>query len=242
MADTTLIIGGDSGIGRACAIEFADHKKNIVIAGRDKNKLKFTSNEIKKRGTKCSYVVVDIKHWDNIKSMMETLKINNQRVSVLINSAGINVPNRNIKNMDHQMTESIVSTNLTGAINLSCAIVGEMRKNHSGTIVHIGSSAGVRATQLSGVAYSATKRALFSLVRSINIEEAKNGIRASIIAPATVNTSLLLSRPKVPTKEQRLKVLQPSTVAKIAYFIANQPRNVIIEQVLLSSSNDVEFL
>ncbi len=239
MEDITLIVGGGSGIGKACAIKFCENGHKVVIAGRNKERLEEVSKEI---GEKCSCTVMDIRSSESIENMVKYIKENNYDVKVLINSAGINTPNRDIENMDAKKTEEIISTNLTGAINVSRAIINELRKSGGGTIIHIGSSAGVRTSTLSGVAYSATKKALFSLVRSINLEEAKNGIRASIIAPATVNTELLLTRSKVPSEKERKKVLQPDTIADIALFIATQPKNVVMEQVVLTSSSEAEFL
>lgn len=228
--DKVLIIGGGSGIGKACAKKFSKDYE-VIIAGIDRGQLENTAKEIK-----CSYIELDIRSNESIAQLD---KLNN--IKVLINSAGINTPNRNLENMDDEKTDDIIKTNLTGAIKVSRVILKQMRKT-GGTIIHIGSTAGVKTSVLPGVAYSAAKRGLFSLVRSINLEEAKNGIRASIISPATVNTELLLKRPVVPSEEERKKVLQPETIANIAFFIATQPNNVVIEQITLTSLTEVDFL
>lgn len=242
MARVVLIVGGSSGIGKACAIKFSSRGYHTIIAGLSKEKLEKVCDELKENGKSCSYFVFDIRSKKSIDNLLERLKRDRKVIDILINSAGINAPCRSFQNMNDGETQDIINTNLVGAINLSNALINQMRKFGGGTIIHMGSTAGIKTTALSGVAYSATKRGLFSLVRSINLEESKNGIRASIIAPATVNTELLLSRPKAPTGEMRKKVLQPETVAEIAFFIAEQPKNVVIEQVVLTSSSEVEFL
>ena len=239
MGEITLIIGGASGIGRACAEKFSEEGYNVVIA--DVKKADNVCREIRKKGNFCSYVLLDIRSTESIEKMIDRIKKKKDKIKILINSAGINAPNRSFKDMDDKTTRDIIATNLTGAVNVSRAVIKEMRE-YKGIIIHIGSVAGVKTTKMSGVAYCAAKKGLFSLVKSINLEEAENGIKASIIAPATVNTELLLKRPNPPTEEERREKIQPDTIADIAYFIATQPKNVLIEQIILTSLSEVDLL
>src|SRR3989338_4288428 len=152
--EKVLIIGGGSGIGQACARRFSTDYE-VIIAGIDIRQLENAAKELN-----CSYIELDVR---SNESVAQLEKLNN--IKVLINSAGINTPNRNLENMNDKDTSDIIETNLTGAIKVSRAILKQMRKT-GGTIIHIGSSAGVKTSILSGVAYCAAKKGLFSLVRN----------------------------------------------------------------------------
>ena len=236
MGDIALIVGGGSGIGKACARRFAEQGYPVAIAGHQAGPLEAAAS-----GIGCKAYPVDVRSSASIQQMMRQIAADGHQVRILVNTAGINATQRSFAQMDDAQSEDIIRTNLTGAVHLSRAVISEMRKSGGGSIIHLGSSAGVRASALSGVAYSATKRALFSLVRSINLEEAKNGIRATVIAPATVNTDLLLSRPMVPSEEERKQALQPEDIAQMAYFVATQPKHVVIDRMVVTSGREVEW-
>lgn len=238
MGDVVLIVGGGSGIGRACAQHFAEQGHTVAIAGHNAAQLEMARAAL----PECITYPVDVRSSASIQQMMQRIAADGHQVRILVNTAGVNTPQRSFAQMDDRQSEDIIQTNLTGAVHLSRAVISEMRGSGGGTIIHIGSSAGVRASALSGVAYSASKRALFSLVRSINLEEAKNGIRATIIAPATVNTDLLLSRPMVPSEEERKQALQPEDIAQMVYFAAMQPRHVVIDSMIVTSGREVEWI
>ncbi len=242
MRNLILVTGGGSGIGKECAKKFCENGQDVLIAGRNKTKLKATCVEIKKLGGRCSWISFDITSYKSIEKIMRKIKNRGDVIKIWINSIGTNTPRRDLREMNWRETQKIIDTNLSGAINLSTKIIEHMREKCGGRIIFIGSSAGLKTSILSGVAYSASKRGLFSLVRSINLEEAKNGICASIIAPATVNTELILLRKNVPTEEVRKKILQPEDIAELAYFITQQPSRVVIEQISLASVSEVEFL
>ena len=231
MEPALLVVGGGSGIGKAVARRFRGHK--VIIAGRDAEKLRKAAKE-----EGCEWAACDITRPEQIDGLLKGIA-KRYTLTTVINAAGVNVRNRSFAKLTDADIKEIIGINLTGALMLSRALLATMK---AGLIIHIGSCAGHRTQELSGPAYCAAKRGLVSLVHSINLEGAKRGLPATLISPASVNTAFLNKRP-VPLSAGELKEkLQPHTIAEIAFFFASQPKEVVIEQILLASLGEVDLL
>ena len=91
----------------------------------------------------------------------------------------------------------MVDINLTGAFNVTHAVLPAMRVQGDGVIIHVSSGA-VQAPDVSGVAYQATKHGMVGLTHGTMAEERANGIRCTVLFPGLTDTPLLDKRP-VPT-------------------------------------------
>jgi len=130
---------------------------------------------------------------------------------------------------------TIVATErpLSRISTLTGAPFGPGNTERSGTIIVVNSLAGLRASALSGVPYSASKFAAAGLVQSINAEENKNGIRATSVFPGDINTPLLDKRPNPPAKELRVNMLQPDDVTDCVMLAVNLPERVVVEELVV---------
>ncbi|MHB9091663.1 MAG: SDR family oxidoreductase, partial [Chloroflexota bacterium] len=121
-----------------------------------------------------------------------------------------------------------------GAFLFSQEVLPTMRAAGAGLIVNISSGAGLRPGAPAGVAYSASKHGIHSLTGSINLEERRHGIRASVIAPGETDTPNLDLRPLPPSAEQRKGMLRPEDIASAVVFVATQPDHVAVELVVVN--------
>jgi NAD(P)-dependent dehydrogenase (short-subunit alcohol dehydrogenase family) len=231
MAKTAIITGAGSGVGRAVAIALAREQWNLTIVGRGQAPLEET-----KRMTESTNVLVapcDLRNETDVTKMVQQARERFGFVSTLVYAAGINVPRRSWSEVSTEDYRSILDTNLTGAFFCSRALIGEMRKNSNGTIVHIVSDAAKQASAKSGVGYSASKAAQAGLVQSINAEERGNGIRACAIFPGDIDTPLLNKRQSPPPAEARAKMLKPEDIAQCVLLALNLPDRAIVEEILI---------
>ncbi|MDB6058383.1 MAG: Sepiapterin reductase [Verrucomicrobiales bacterium] len=231
MTKTAIITGAGSGVGRAIAIALAREQWKLTIVGRQKAPLEET-----KRMAESADVLVapcDLRDEADVTKMVQQARERFGFVSTLIYAAGINVPRRSWSEVSTEDFRSILDTNLTGAFFCSRALIGEMRKNSNGTIVHIVSDAAKQASAKSGVAYSASKFAQAGLVQSINAEERGNGIRACAIFPGDINTPLLDKRQSPPPPEARAKMLRPEDIAQCVLLALNLPERAIVEEIVI---------
>src|SRR5215213_6476851 len=151
------------------------------------------------------------------------------RIDVLVNSAGHNVPLRDLASVSVADWDAIVQSNLTGTFLVTHAVLPVMREQRSGTVVNVSSIAGYRAMALTGPAYNAAKAGVNALTESINLADRRHGIRACAICPGEVATPFLAFRPTPPSAAARATMLQAEDVAAAVLFVATLPPRVNVE-------------
>lgn len=135
--------------------------------------------------------------------------------------------------MSPDQWERVIAVDLNGVFHSIQAFLPMLVARGGGSIVTISSAAGVVTTPGAGAHYCAAKRALISLNESVNLEQARNGIRACVICPGEVNTPLVDQRPNPPSPERRAAVLQPGDIAEAVHFVVTRPPRVTISDLVV---------
>lgn len=228
-----IVTGAGSGIGRAIAELFAQEGATVVSVGRTREKLDVAKKEAGSAGERIHPRALDVSDVTAAGALVTSTVAEFGRVDILVNNAGINVAKRALSELTTADFDKLVQVNLNGAFYVIHGALPVMRKQGGGLIINVSSVAGVRASELGGAAYSASKFGLSGLSKTIGVEEAKNGIRSCLIYPGEVNTPILDARPVVPDAERRAKMLQPEDLAQAALLIATlHPRATIPEMVI----------
>lgn len=231
---TAVVTGAGSGVGRAVALRFAAEGWNVALVGRRAEPLRETAAAA---GTPAGIGVYecDVSAADAVAAMGEAVLKRFGGVDVLVNSAGVNVPQRSFQKLSLDDWHAVLATNLHGAYYCVRAFLPSMRERGSGTIVNINSDVGKMARDLAGPAYVSSKFGLMGLTQQINAEERGHGIRACSICPRDVNTPLLDKRPQPPSDEARARMLQPEDLAACVWLAATLPQRVVLDEISLSS-------
>jgi len=226
-----IITGGGTGIGAAIAGTLADAGCDVTIAGRRKEKL---DEVIAASGSdRISAQATDVTDRDSVASLFESVISRTGRLDILINCAGINIPERATANVGGEDWDRVIAINATGAFNCLKAALPTMRKRGDGVIVNISSIAGKRAIPLGGVAYNASKFAMTALGTSVGEEEKENGIRVTNIYPGEVETPILENRPAPVSAERRSKMLQPDDVAAAVRMVCELPPRARVPELVI---------
>ncbi|GAB4120761.1 MAG: SDR family NAD(P)-dependent oxidoreductase [Roseiflexaceae bacterium] len=228
-----VVTGGGSGIGAAIAKAFAAAGAQVMLVGRREAALREVAASVM-QGPLVRWHAADVSKRDQVAQAVERTIAACGQIDILINNAGINVAQRKLAVLDPADWDALMAVNATGAFNMIHAVLPGMRERKDGVIINIASIAGVRPSALAGAAYNASKHALAALSTSVALEEAENGIRASLIAPGEVNTPLLDRRPVVPSPEARARILQPEDVAAAALFVASLHPRASVPQLILN--------
>ena len=223
------ITGGGSGIGLAGAIEFQKLGATVVLSGRTEATLKEALKQVK-----ADSVVCDVAQKDQVAKAAAEIQKRHGRVDILVNSAGINLPQRSFRDVSNEGWDQIVAVNLNGMFYCVQAVLPGMRARKDGLIINISSWAGRYASILTGPGYNSTKHAVIALTESINLEECANGIRATSVLPGEAATPILEKRPVPPTPEVRAKMLQPEDLGRTLAFIATLPPRACINELIIS--------
>ena len=184
-----LVTGAGKGLGKACALALAEAGANLIIISRTEKDLKDVSKLIKRFKVKCKSYSCDVTDYEDIKDI-----INNQnRIDILINNAGTNIPEHFLKvntaNMEH-----LVKINTVASFNVAQLATIKMletknRKKIGGSIVNMSSQMGHVSGPKRSV-YSMTKFGLEGLTKGMALELAPYNIRVNTVCPTFVITPM----------------------------------------------------
>ena len=231
MSNIAIITGAGSGVGQAVAIELAERGWQIAILGRRRETLDQTAELC--TGGEVMPIVCNVADGADVAAMADDVRNAFGPPAVLVNSAGTNVPVRSFAHVSTADFKELIDVNLTGAFLCSRAVLPDMRTAGRGTIVNIGSDAGIIGNTVSGPAYIASKFGLRGLTQAINAEERGHGIRACAIQPGPIDTPLLLKRPTPISAEARAKMLTANDVARCVMLAIELPDRAVVEELLV---------
>lgn len=232
MAKVAVVTGASSGVGRATSIALAAAGWEVVLVARRADALTTTVEMAPAEASARMHARPgDIVDRTFVDAMAKDVLSRFQRVDVLVNAAGTNIPKRSLAEMTEERFREVFDVNLSGALYTIQAFLPAMRQQGGGTIVNINSIAGQNASVLSGASYVMSKFALAGLTQSINAEEAQHDIRACSIFPGDINTGILEKRPTPPPAEARAKMLQPEDVAACVMTVVNLPPRAVVEEI-----------
>ncbi len=232
-----IVTGAGSGVGRATALKFAGEGWHVALLGRRTGSLAETiALAVPAARKRLAALVCDLARTEAIDETVHEILRRFERVDVLVNAAGNNVPRRALGELSRADYAAIMDANVNGVFHLVQALLPTMRAQGGGTVVNIGSEAGLQASAKAGAAYVISKFGLTGFTQTINAEERPNGIRACCIFPGDINTPLLNKRPTPPPPEARTRMMQPEDIAECVWFAATLPARVTVEQILVRPS------
>jgi NADP-dependent 3-hydroxy acid dehydrogenase YdfG len=228
------VTGAGSGVGEAAALALAGAGARLVLSGRRVEPLESLATSIRERGGEAHVAPLDIADGATVDRAAAFVADTCGRCDIVVNSAGLNVPNRSWSRLDAAAVDLVLGADLTGPFHLTRAILPVMRAAGGGLFIHIASWASRYVSPLTGPAYAAAKHGLLAMSESLNQEECQNGIRSCCICPGEIATPLLAKRPVPVPQEEVARMLQPRDLADTVLFVARMPATVCINEVLMS--------
>ncbi len=225
------ITGAGSGIGENAAIKLSALGMKVILSGRDKNKLKLTADKCK---NETSIKPLDVANNKKVEQTSKEIIEKYTNIDVLINSAGINVEQRDWDVINKNDWDNIFQTNVNGLFYCCKSVLPYMKVKQDGLIINISSWAGKEVSLLSGVTYTSSKHAVNAMTETINMKYCNLGIRACALCPGEVATPILDKRPKKLSIEQKNKMLQPDDLGETIAFLCQMPKHVCINQLIIS--------
>lgn len=219
-----FVTGSTRGIGLAIAHRFAQAGANIVLNGRSEISQELLA-EFASYNVKVVAISGDVSSSVDAKRMIEQAIAELGSVDILVNNAGITNDKLMLK-MTEDDFERVLKINLTGAFNMTQAILKSMMKSRQGAIINLSSVVGL-VGNIGQVNYAASKAGLIGLTKSVAREVANRGIRVNAIAPGFIESDMTDAIPEkmkdamiaqVPMK----RIGTAEEVANVALFLAEQ--------------------
>jgi short-subunit dehydrogenase len=183
-----VITGASSGIGKACAEEFAKRGATLVLAARQFVSLCEITAELEKRyGIKALAVQTDVTQEEECKHLIKQAVLSFGKVDILINNAGISM-RALFNDLDMSVIRKVMEVNFYGTAYCTKFALPEILKS-KGAIVGVSSAAGYRG--LPGrTAYTASKFAMNGFMESLRTELLHKGVLVMVASPGFTNSNI----------------------------------------------------
>lgn len=237
MNKIALITGATSGIGKSCAKRFAAGGYDIILNGRNPEKLMETVREFEGGKTEVLPLVFDVRDRASIEKALAALDGKWRNIDVLINNAGL------VFGTDKEFEGSLdewdimIDTNIRGLLAMTRLVVPGMIERGRGHIINLGSIAG-DAAYPGGSVYCATKAAVKSLSDGLRIDLVDTPLKVTNIKPGLVETNFSVVRfrgdkAKADAVYKGIEPLCGDDIADVAWYAASAPEHVQIAEVLV---------
>lgn len=181
-----LITGSGNGIGAEIAKQFAINGAITELCDIDEKAVKSVSDNINSAGGKSSYRDVDVSDATQVQNWISYVIQKHGKVDVLVNNAGVSAVGR-IDEISDEIWNRVISINITGVFLPSRAVLPHMMGARSGNIINMSSSIAEYGLARRA-AYAATKGAILSMTKSMQVDYAPYNIRVNALMPGTILT------------------------------------------------------
>ncbi|PIB31379.1 NAD(P)-dependent oxidoreductase [Maribacter sp. 4U21] len=236
MNETVFITGATSGIGKATAELFANHKFKLILCGRRQERLVHLKEQLGALTT-VHTLNFDVRDKDAVKKAIDSLPEEFSKISILINNAGNAHGLDTIQEGSITDWDAMLDINVKGLLYVSKAIIPKMITQNKGHIINIGSTAG-KEVYPRGNVYCASKHAVDAINQGMRIDLNQHGIRVGALNPGLVETEFSQVRFKGDDERAEnvykgFQALKPEDIADIILFTVTRPYHVNIADLVV---------
>ena len=241
MKKIAFITGATSGIGQACAQKFAASGYNLIINGRNTDKLNEMRETLIQSGVEVLTLPFDVRDREATRNAIESLVSPWNQIDVLVNNAGLALGLDKEYEGDFEDWDTMIDTNIKGLLHVTRMVVPAMVARNRGHVINIGSVAG-DAAYANGNVYCATKAAVKTITDGLRIDLAHTAVRVTNVKPGLVETNFSVVRfhGDKERADNVYKGIQPLTgddIADVVLYAANAPEHVQIAEVLVLATH-----
>jgi len=233
---TCIVTGAGSGIGQAIAELFAEAGGNVIVADIKKPTADETVRRIEAAGGQGIALEADVADPASCERLVTEALAQTGRVDALVNNAGLGHVGTILTTAPEDL-QRLWSVNLVGAYHLCRQVLPHMLKAGRGSIVNLGSIAGVMGME-DRFAYTVTKHAIVGMTRAMAMDLGASGVRVNAICPGRTLTPFVEARMKeYPDPEKFEKQLSaphtlkrmadPAEIASLALYLASDASSFV---------------
>lgn len=236
-----VVTGGGRGIGRAIALKLAQEGADIVVATRSVEPANEVIEAIEKLGRNGAVIATDVSRFDSVRKMVAATHARFGRIDILVNNAGGSARGKMSLFCDsaEDTWDYVLGTNLKGVFHTCREVIAHMQQRGSGSIVNIGSVAGMIGLA-SQVDYSAAKGAVIAFTKALAKETATHGVRVNCVSPGPVSSDAGRAIPEAMKNNLAMQALgkatgfghfgEPADIANLVAFLASDDAKFITGQ------------
>ena len=184
-----VVTGGASGIGRTISMMFARNGAKVYIADIDETNAMETVTEAERAGLTLIFQKADVSVQKEVANLINKVETDERCIDVVVNNAGINIL-KNVTELEEEEWDLLMNINLKSVFLTAKYALPGMTARKKGCFVNIGSVSGLAADYGFSV-YNAAKAGMINLTKNVAINYGIYGVRANIVCPGAISTSLL---------------------------------------------------
>lgn len=238
-----IITGGDSGIGRAVALAFAQEGANVAIVYlNEEEDAAETKRRVVQAGGECLTIAGDLGDEEFCKQVVEQTIVHYGKLDILVNNAAEQHPQPDIEHITAEQLERTFRTNIFAQFFMVKAALPHL---NAGSAIINTTSVTAYAGSPKLLDYSATKGAILAFTRSLSQALIEKGIRVNGVAPGPIWTPLIPSTfpaEKVATfgsDTPMKRAGQPEEVASCFVFLASEDSSYMAGQILHPNGGEI---
>lgn len=185
-----LITGALTGIGRATAMAFGKGGASVVVSGRREDAGRALAAELRTLGAQAEFVQADVRHEDEIRSLVDQTVKRFGRLDVAVNNAGTEGRPGPVTEQTAETYAATFETNVLGTMLSMKHELRVMQPQGTGSIINLSSTMGQRGAPGAAL-YTASKHAVEGLTKVAALEGAAFGVRVNAVAPGPIDTEML---------------------------------------------------
>lgn len=217
------ITGGTSGLGKVLVETLTKRGAQVAFCGRSAEPGQKLEQALKSSPGKAKFYLADITNEQQVKEFVKGASEWMGQIDLAINNAGIDHVSEKFIEEPLESSLSVIQVNLVGTMICLKYLGEQMKKQKSGSIINLGSVAGVRGS-VSGIAYSASKHGVIGLTKSTAKNFAQYGIRVNSVSPFVMDNLMGKGRikethPEIQWGLQNMPLKRVITVENVAEAI-----------------------
>ena len=213
---TILVTGASSGIGRAIAIECSKMGAQVVITGRNEQRLQETYRLLE--GTQPTYIVADLSKKEDIETVVNQI----DHLNGLVNCAGLTIP-KPFKFLQEEDIQEVMTVNFNAPLLLTQLLVKKKKLQKAASIVFISSISGIKVSYIGNSIYSASKGAINGFCKGLALELALQQIRVNTVIPGMVETNIVsggeVTQEQMEADKQKYPLKRYGKPEEVAYAV-----------------------
>jgi NADP-dependent 3-hydroxy acid dehydrogenase YdfG len=214
-----VVTGGSDGIGLAVVKKLIEKQANVIVISRKKDGL----NDLK-----VHYYPCDLKHGKQINDVVTTILEDHKNIHGLLNIAGVWQKKDKLENIDEQVIDEVIDTNLKGLIKITKCLLPNLKLQDESIIINVSSRSGVVAGENQSI-YCASKFGVYGFTEVLKIDLKDTHVKVAGVYQGGIATKFFEKAGDVNVPYQTFT--NPNDLAEAIVFMMAQPKNIWITDI-----------
>lgn len=235
-----LVTGAGSGLGEATARAFAQAGAHVACVDVNGENARRVSEELQRAGVNSLGITCDVSNAGQVQQAVQQVIDQFGRLDVVVNNAAID-HTVSIDEMSIEQWDQVIGVNLRGPFLTAKAALPQMKKQKSGHIVNVASTAALRCWA-NAAAYHASKMGVVGLGRGLGVEGRPYNVRVTTVYPGGMNTHFFdrFEEQGIPMPDVQ-NLIDPCRVAEAIVFAVQMPEPAVVQEMMVTPLTETSW-